>query len=142
MTIESVFDIAKEGESFSLISCGVHLLHGCAEASSEDGAIQFLKCATQTPKVFDYGSREFTTDALRPHNYPCAMFVFSDAEINGGGLNVAKYIRDHNLGDLVKSPVRRNPNSRNLIRTWIWCPDVAALTTWSKEHGFKMQRKY
>lgn len=56
----------------------------------------------------------------KPIFYPLVMF--SDAEHYARGEKLSKFIKDNDLGEIVESPVRVNPNTLNKIRTWIWAP--------------------
>lgn len=64
-----------------------------------------------------------------------AYIIFHDANKNGNGIAMAKYITKNNLGDIV-SPARSriNPNSRNYIRAWVWSPDEKLLKAWWKKN--------
>ena len=118
-----------KGETFSQISCGVHLLYGTAINEAEE----LLKMVAQR-KCFDPVTQ-------KTYPYACASLVFSDADFNSdvsdgktyGGRNFALYIKEHTLGHLTESPPVRNPNSGNTIRTWIWDVDWSALNSWYAE---------
>lgn len=117
------------GETFSQISCGVHLLYGTAVNPTE----KLLEMVAQR-KCLDPATQ-------KTYPYPCASLVFSDADIYSdvsdgktyGGRNFALYIKEHNLGHLTESPPVRNPNSGHTIRTWIWDVDWTALNAWYAE---------
>lgn len=102
--------------SNSAISCGVKQLH---------------RLFSTFPHPQD--SRSILIDAFRQNRfspYYC-MIVFSDTiRKPSRGTRLAKYIKDNKLGTVTASPVRTNPNSRNRIRTWIWCVDRKALKKW------------
>jgi hypothetical protein len=46
-------------------------------------------------------------------------FLFSDTK-KGGGKLLARHIRKYKLGRIATSTWRKNPNSGNIIKTWIW----------------------
>jgi len=62
-----------------------------------------------------------------------AHIVFSDSTrynrpwTNCSGSSFAQFIRDRNLGRVVRSTERRNPNSGNVIAVWIWTPNKVAV---------------
>lgn len=57
---------------------------------------------------------------------PCAFVMFSDVVQNRGEGLVA-FIREHGLGTLSSPKARKNPNSGNRIKVWIWAPNFKAL---------------
>lgn len=138
-------------ESFSPVSCGVHLLNGVHGAhrinlpGAEDRKIGEANCAAivmkavQKPKVYQY--QDVATANRYAHNYGCAMFCFSDADCYGAGLALVQYIRDHKLGHVTESPAVQNPNSGHDIRAWFWIPGDN-LEAWAKERGLKMERTW
>lgn len=46
-------------------------------------------------------------------------YVFSDND-QGRGKDIAQYIRDNDMGDIVEIGWARNPNTGANINTWIW----------------------
>ena len=49
-----------------------------------------------------------------------ALVLFTDAIGNNNGNKFAKFIKKNKLGTLQASPIRRNHNSGNRIRSWVW----------------------
>jgi len=58
--------------------------------------------------------------------------MFTDAIINGNGMRLAKYIRKHGLGTIVETTHRKNPNSGNTMKVWLWGINHKRLKEW---HG-------
>jgi len=56
-----------------------------------------------------------------------ALVVFSDSEGRGNGNRLYADIVDHELGRVVRTDAKRNPNTGNDIRAFAWSPDYAAL---------------
>jgi len=54
--------------------------------------------------------------------------VFSDTIENAGGDALKKYIQDHpEYGEVLESEIRKNPNSGNQLRIYIYMPNDGAL---------------
>ena len=96
-----------------------------------------ISCGVQQLSGLDDSPEYTLRSAFRP--YPLgrvAHVVFSDAFESYGrkrtcnGINLAKFIVDNELGTVVRSPGKRNPNSSNRIVVWIWTLNVRALRTW------------
>ena len=51
------------------------------------------------------------------------------------GKNLAKFITDNALGDVVKSSKGINPNSRRVLTVWTWNVDHAGVRKWIKENS-------
>jgi hypothetical protein len=86
----------------SMISCGVGQIYG----------------------LWRFDARALVRETL---DWGAAMYVFSDAQDEGNGAVLATFIRKNKLGKLVESCWEENPNSGNMIKTWIWTPDVDEL---------------
>lgn len=55
-----------------------------------------------------------------------AYIIFSSTTPNGD--RIAEYIVKHKLGELVGLKPKRNPNSGNKLKAWLWSPNRAAKT--------------
>lgn len=58
-----------------------------------------------------------------------AFIIFSDKAIGkgdsyGSGPKLADYIRQNDLGEVLETPEQYNPNSRNMIKVWVWTPNT------------------
>lgn len=75
-----------------------------------------------------------------------AFLIFSQA--TGRHLNrkygeeFASFIRKHNLGTLASPPAKINPNSENLLKVWLWGPNMRGITTFlrAKERVKKVKK--
>lgn len=60
-----------------------------------------------------------------------AYLTFTDAIYNSnGGKRLAQYIKDNKLGTLVSPRERKNPNTGNTIKIWVWSPNERNLKAW------------
>lgn len=48
------------------------------------------------------------------------FYTFTDVKPYAGALRLARYIRKNKLGTIIRSHEKRNPNSGNMLRVWIW----------------------
>lgn len=65
-----------------------------------------------------------------------AHFVFSDADKLENGYRFEKFLKDNNLGEVVRCESRLNVNSMNVITTWIWVVNKEAVFNWMNAHSF------
>lgn len=66
-----------------------------------------------------------------------AHFLFTQAgegPRNHYGYDLEYYIRENNLGLVMRTEPKRNPNSRRMLVAFIWTPDEKRLKTWWKQH--------
>lgn len=62
-----------------------------------------------------------------------AFIIFTDNVTEySHGENLAKYIKKNKLGSLQVTRARKNPNSGNLVKVWIWTPNERKLKMWYK----------
>lgn len=62
-----------------------------------------------------------------------AFILFTDVWSRGRGRALAAYIKKHKLGIVIQTPhLRKNPNSGNRIRVWVWAPNENNLKAWWK----------
>lgn len=61
-----------------------------------------------------------------------AVFIFSDADVFGKGIELAKYIKENKLGIVTETPSVLNANSYHIIRVWCWNVDKEAYVDWFK----------
>lgn len=66
------------------------------------------------------------------YNITYKMIVFTDAVMNKGGVRLAKYIEENDLGKIVASDKCKNPNTRRNVMLWTWYPDIKKLRAWYK----------
>jgi len=50
------------------------------------------------------------------------------------GEKLAKFIIKHKLGTVISPNQRKNPNSGNMIKAWIWTPNEKNLRKWFKNN--------
>ena len=66
------------------------------------------------------------------------FYFFTDTrEVGGGsdGKNLASYITKHKLGRIVQSRYKRNPNSGNMLRVWIWETNKRNFIRWYNKNN-------
>ncbi len=68
------------------------------------------------------------------------LFYFSDSDENSKAVQLAKYIRENNLGVVIESQKVNNPVHGNEVNPWLiqaffWHPDHEALDKWKKSLG-------
>lgn len=70
--------------------------------------------------------------------------VFSEAKDGSGnyGENFAAFIRRHRLGTVVASQRRRNPNSGNLLKFWVWTLNKRGLVRWANQNKVRGNTRY
>lgn len=51
------------------------------------------------------------------------------------GEDFRNYILDHRLGSVISNDFKRNPNSSNQIRTYVWTMDRSNLAKWALKEG-------
>lgn len=116
----------------SYLSCGVSTLKGLSHSTPEQIVYKILRERAPT----DYKKiRE-------------AFVVFSDTS-KGPGNRLYAYIKEKNLGNIVEFGPRKNPNTGNLIKLWVWEPPHASLDVedrmmpiWSKDSRDKTDTRF
>jgi hypothetical protein len=68
-----------------------------------------------------------TVRAGRARSLAAAMYVFSDVVDIGFGNQFGKYLQQHPEFGACVGTQAKNPNSGNLITTYIWVPNLEAL---------------
>lgn len=58
--------------------------------------------------------------------------IFTDINKRTYGSRLAAYIVEHKLGDVIETGQHKNPNSRNMVRVWVWTLDHRALKLWKE----------
>jgi hypothetical protein len=72
-----------------------------------------------------------------------AMVIFSDLSMETSpGSRLAKFLKSLRCGKLTGSAVRRNPNSKNFIRVWIFAPSHRKFRKWYETQGRKVANEY
>lgn len=61
-----------------------------------------------------------------------AFVCFTDTVSNGNGKNLCDYINKNKLGVVISTRQKKNPNSGNVIKVWIWSPNERNLKAWAK----------
>ena len=95
----------------SNLSCGVSALWGLTKTPKE------LVDIVLYDRNKGYGYK----------NYKEAFVVFSDKTSSSRGQDLADYIRQNNLGAIIESEERVNPNTGNIIKVWVWSPPHQSL---------------
>ncbi len=103
--------------------CGVKEFHGMS------GTPKDVLMNISGDKYHRYDEEEF------------AYVVFTDLARRTLGDRLSKYITNHNLGTMYNIRTRKNPNSGNKIKMWIWSLNNSKLKTWWYKHGGKKLSK-
>lgn len=93
-------------EDSNQVSCGMRELINLQVVTSPK---EHIETVVQYAYEEDYGNKPKFSQVL-----------FSDANKHGHGKALARYIREHKLGDIIETKSIRNRNSRNYIKSWIW----------------------
>ena len=109
--------------------CGMKELYGLSAARWDHKTQQNVYISVEELVATVYHFRRNQT--------PFCFVLFSDLAESTlkQGIGLAEYIREHKLGDILKTKPTRNPNSRNLIHAWIWTLDTKALNAWYKKES-------
>ena len=67
----------------------------------------------------------------------CSIITFSDRIVSPYGKALASYITENNLGEVIQTPIVRNPNSGNKIILYVWIINMKALKSWIKDNPYK-----
>lgn len=59
-----------------------------------------------------------------------AFILFTDITTSVRGRKLSKYITDNNLGDIIKTASKVNPNSGNRVTVWVWAVNEKRLLAW------------
>lgn len=60
--------------------------------------------------------------------------VFSDTKRSSKGSSLASYIKRKGLGSVVATSYKKNPNSGNSLKAWLWTINRYALVEWYKQN--------
>lgn len=63
-----------------------------------------------------------------------AFIVFTGVTKELYGRKFKKFILDNKLGTVIETESKRNPNSGNRIKTWIWTVNITKLKSWFKKN--------
>ena len=63
-------------------------------------------------------------------NTPRAYIIFSCQSNEPAGRQLSAYIRQKNLGTIIKTKSKINPNSGNKITAWLWAVNNKELQEW------------
>lgn len=81
-------------------------------------------------------------DIFGENGMDCAFLIFTDALREGNGRKFKNYILKNELGTVIESGRKENPNSGNNIRVWIWTPDMKKLKEIYKENDKKREKRF
>jgi hypothetical protein len=94
----------------SACSCGVSVLSGLKYSTSEEIVHKILKERHQA-------------DSKKIRE---AFVMFSDV-VGGPGEQLYAHIKKNNVGEIVEFGPRKNPNTGNMIKLWVWTPPHESL---------------
>ena len=63
---------------------------------------------------------EDVCESRYPNDDPCPFYLFTEVTHEKYGHELKKFIIKHNLGKVIKTTSRKNPNSGNMITAYIW----------------------
>lgn len=117
----------------SMNCCGLRELSNLSGSYSPREAMQnFLQVACPRGGRYSWNTGKHTyVNELR-----FSHVIFSEAKNGSGnyGERFAAYIRRNNLGDVVASGRRVNPNSGNQVKCWVWTLNKRALIAWANKN--------
>lgn len=108
-------------------------LHGLQFTSNAKSAMkEFLEASCPRESLYSWNTGKYTH--LKELRF--SHVVFSEAKDGSGayGERFAAYIRRNNLGDVVASGRRVNPNSGNQVKCWVWTLNKRALMAWANKN--------
>lgn len=107
------------------MSCGVRIAYELHPAP--------LQAALEIARAL-YDKAELDDDQTRS----AALVIFSDqADRKSNGYRLAAMLRNLQCGTVTASEVRRNPNSGNRIRVWVWAPNHRLFAAWYRDASQK-----
>ena len=65
---------------------------------------------------------------------PYTFILFSDIHTTTRGINTAKYIKNNKLGSIKETRKKRNPNTGNILKIWIWAINEKTTRQWAKQN--------
>lgn len=125
-SITTRMEVSKIWRNMNVIpnnmSCGVSFIHGLAGTAPSAIVNKIL----------------IERHECDPKKIREAFVIFSDVEDyyrddnrnrrDTGGDALARYIRENNLGTILETEARINPNSGNKIKVWVWSPPHPSLS--------------
>lgn len=67
-----------------------------------------------------------------------AFLLFTDVTANKNGARLARYIKNKGLGITTTLHAKRNPNSGNRVKAWLWSVNEPELKKWFKSQDLKL----
>lgn len=95
----------------SYISCGISMLSGLSSSPPRQIVNKIL---TQRAT----GDRKKIKEAF---------VLFSDTAHSKGGNDLYRYIVENEIGNIMEFGPRKNPNTGNMIKLWVWAPPHESL---------------
>lgn len=71
-----------------------------------------------------------------------AFVLITDAVKNGNGRRLVNFILNNKLGSVISTESKKNPNSGNYIRAWLWSPNIKEVKSWWKNNKPKSLLEY
>ncbi len=106
--------------------CGVQFIDSIQDETPESTLVAV--CA----KKYEEGENEWG-DYDEPWRQ--AFLIFTDnVSDSDNGKDLEDYIKEHKLGTVKATRQRRNPNTENMIKVWIWTPNERNLKAWYRKH--------
>lgn len=65
-----------------------------------------------------------------------AFLVFTDHNSTRNGQKFAEFLRKHDLGEIVETKKKRNSNSGNMVRVWVWGVNKRKMKAFAKTEGW------
>lgn len=96
--------------------CGVYEIHGIQQEG-------------KTPKSI---VKEIAVDYFY-ENSRCAYYIFTCQSSKSIGKRLAKFVESNGLGTVTTLTSKRNPNSGNMIKMWMWAVNMGGLNKYYTE---------
>ena len=81
--------------------------------------------------------RSIVTEMIDENDFIPAFVLFTDINKKSKGHNLMKDIVERGLGTITRTGARRNPNTGNYIRAWIWGVNKGEVKKYAKSKGIK-----
>lgn len=77
---------------------------------------------------------QYTAHKQFSEEEPAAFYIFTETTKGSYGRRLKAYIEKRGLGSVVVAPAKKNPNSENSVRPYMWVVNRGALRKFWKEN--------
>ncbi len=88
--------------------------------------------------------RDTMLEAARVHyeeSDAVAIYLFTGKDKVDNCEEFAQFIKDHKLGSVTKTRAKKNPNSGNKIRGWLWAVNEPEFRVWARKNSINVPHK-